>query len=143
MRAYKKDGRPECSIDGCNQPLYCKSLCTTHYSRMRRAGDVGEATRKKGHYGAGSVNGDGYRVLHSEGHPLAVAQGKVLEHRVVLFNALGAGQHSCHWCGVPLTWRGPAKSRINVDHLDWDKLNNDAANLVPSCLDCNTKRCAA
>ena len=144
MKAYKKPGRPPCSIEGCSQPLYCKGLCTTHYTRLRRKGSPGEAARLRGVFGAGSVNGDGYRVLHDRSHPLATAQGKVLEHRVVLFEKIGDGAHPCHWCRTIVAWgEGPAGSRLNVDHLDANKLNNDPGNLVPSCLDCNTKRAVA
>lgn len=35
MRAYKKPGRPPCSIEGCEKPLYAKGVCVTHYSRMK------------------------------------------------------------------------------------------------------------
>lgn len=62
------------------------------------------------------------------------------EHRAVLYDAIGPGPHSCHWCGKTIYWDAAAAERINTDHLDWNRLNNDAANLVPACLDCNTKR---
>lgn len=143
VRAYKKPDRSPCVIEGCGQPLYCKGLCTTHYNRLRRNGNVGSAERLRAPWGSGSINDDGYRVHHDPSHPLAVAQGKVLEHRAVLFGVIGDGSHQCHWCSADLTWHGPAESRLNVDHLDHDRLNNDPANLVPSCLDCNTKRSAA
>lgn len=32
---------------------------------------------------------------------------------------------------------GPVGSHV-ADHLDDDRLNNDPANLVPSCIPCNT-----
>ena len=30
----------ECIIEGCDRPVYCRSACTTHYERYRRAGEV-------------------------------------------------------------------------------------------------------
>lgn len=140
MRAYRKPNRPPCHLEGCDQPLYCKGLCVMHYSRSRTRGAVGAATRERRPCGSGGLTEDGYRVVKAPGHPLATAQDKALEHRVVLFAVIGDGIHGCHWCGKSLTWRGHAATRINVDHLDWDRLNNIPSNLVPSCLDCNTKR---
>lgn len=142
-RAYKKPNRPPCGVDGCTQPLYCKGMCTTHYTRQQRKGDTGPAERLRAPHGAGSVNDDGYHTLHNSAHPLATSQGKLLAHRAALYDEIGGGSHPCHWCATQLTWRGDAASRINVDHLDHDRLNNDPTNLVPSCLDCNTKRRAA
>lgn len=140
MRAYKKPGRPPCSVEGCYQPFYAKSLCTTHYTRLRRRGDVGGASRERGEYGQGHINEYGYRTIHAPGHPVATAQGKAYEHRVVLYDSLGEGPHPCHWCQRPMPWLGGAADAINVDHLDGDRLNNLPDNLVPACLDCNTKR---
>lgn len=135
--------KPRCSVDGCDDDKYCKGLCVMHYMRSRRTGTVGPAERQKGVYGQGSITEEGYRVLHIPGHPLARQQGKVLEHRVVLHAAIGDGAHPCHWCGRQLTWIGPPNSRICADHLDENRLNNVPENLVPACLDCNTKRAAA
>lgn len=142
-RAYKKPDRPPCSIDGCGQPMYARQTCVMHYTRMRKRGDVGSAKRERVPAGEGSINMYGYRVIKAPGHPRATAQGKALEHRVVLYDAIGPGPHPCHWCGVTLPWAGGASHGINVDHLDDDRLNNARENLVPSCLDCNTKRGAA
>ena len=86
------------------------------------------------------VNNVGYRVLtgHRD-HPLAMANGDVLEHRLVLFSQIGAGPHLCYWgCGRSLEWGGIRG--IIADHLDGDRLNNDPANLVPSCNPCNAHR---
>lgn len=139
-RAYQKPGRPPCTVEGCEQSLYCRGLCTMHYLRLRQTGDVGGAERLRGPIGSGSVTREGYHVTRNPAHPLATAQGKVATHRAVLFDTIGPGPHPCHWCNVSLTWHGSARGRINADHLDHDRLNNDPSNLVPSCLDCNTKR---
>jgi hypothetical protein len=80
-------------------------------------------------------------VLNLRDHPLARSQGKVAEHRVALFSKIGPGPHPCHWCGKSLAWDAERQSlKIMADHVDHDRLNNDPSNLVPSCLDCNTKR---
>jgi len=79
-------------------------------------------------------------VMHLPSHPLAGAQGKVGAHRVALFEKLGPADQPCHWCGLVLPWLGGAAKAINADHLDGDRLNNDPRNLVPACLQCNTKR---
>jgi hypothetical protein len=73
---------------------------------------------------------------------MAWKNGEVLEHRRVLYDAIGPGPHECHWsgisgCGKVLEWGGTGG--IQADHLDGDKLNNDPTNLVPSCLGCNRK----
>lgn len=81
------------------------------------------------------------------GHPLAWGRGVVVsQHRAVLWDKIGPGEHSCHWCGCRLVW-APTKlplpsgiSRLIVDHLDNDRQNNDPANLVPACSACNTLR---
>lgn len=140
VRAHQKAGRQTCELDGCSQPLYCRSLCVMHYSRLRKQGAAGPAERRRGPNGSGHVNAEGYRVLNQPDHPLAVAQGKVLEHRAVLFAALGPGPQQCHWCTKPLTWQGRPSERVCVDHLNWNRLDNTPGNLVASCLACNTQR---
>jgi len=77
-----------------------------------------------------------YVFITYPGHPLAGRKGRVALHRVVLFSKIGPGKHKCHWCGKEVSWaRG-----LQVDHLDWDKSNNDPNNLVPSCGHCNIDR---
>ena len=71
-------------------------------------------------------------------HPLSSKKGVVAEHRMVLYDTIGPGPHPCHWCGKPLDWGGA--QGIQADHVDEDKLNNDPANIVPSCLHCNLWR---
>ena len=86
------------------------------------------------------ISAQGYRVLTGQhDHPLAMPTGDLLEHRSVLFSQIAAGPHLCHWgCGRSLEWGGIRG--IIADHLDGDPLNNDPANLVPSCNPCNAHR---
>lgn len=86
------------------------------------------------------VSRKGYRYLRLPDHPIANSSGWVGEHRMVLYDAIGGGPHPCHWCGLALTWHGPASGRINADHVDGTRLNNVAENLVPACLVCNLAR---
>ncbi|AEJ94999.1 HNH endonuclease [Mycobacterium phage ArcherS7] len=81
----------------------------------------------------------GYRYLIVvEDHPLKTSHRgrRVAEHRLVLWKHIGPGTHPCHWCGKPVTWG----EDLQVDHVDWDKLNNVPDNLVPSCRPCNFDR---
>lgn len=75
-------------------------------------------------------------------HPVAVQGGLVAEHRRVLYDRLGPGPHSCHWCGREVRWDTypTAPGELVVDHLDWLKHNNDPDNLVPACRPCNLAR---
>lgn len=89
-----------------------------------------------------TYNKDGYRCLTGmQSHPLANS-GLLLEHRKVLWDKIGPGPHACHWgCGRVLDWGGQAG--LHGDHVDGDKLNNTAENIVPSCLSCNRRRALA
>jgi len=80
----------------------------------------------------------GYVVLTGQhGHPLANARGRLREHRKVLYDKIGPGEHRCHWCGVMVCWEG---GTLAPDHLDWDVANNHPDNLVPCCWACNSAR---
>lgn len=86
-----------------------------------------------------------YVSLYLPDHPLATADGKVLQHRMALYDAIGPGEHTCHWCGTPVIWQrreksAPFRGILVVDHLDADGLNNSLDNLVPSCQRCNRLR---
>jgi hypothetical protein len=78
-----------------------------------------------------------YIYLYRPGHPIADKNGRVQEHRMVLYDAIGPGPHCCHWCGRPsLTWGG--RAGVAVDHLNRDPSDNRVENLVVSCQRCNT-----
>jgi hypothetical protein len=85
-----------------------------------------------------------YRKIHLPDHPLAGSLGYVLEHRSVLFEKIGPGEHRCNWCGCVVVWsvdrRGNTGNCLIADHLDEDITNNYPANLVPSCNACNRLR---
>jgi hypothetical protein len=140
VRAYQKPGREPCSVERCTRPLYCRTYCVMHYNRTLKGSTLGGPESLRAPNGSGSVIPDGYRILNLRGHPLARAQSKVPEHRAVLFAKIGPGEHPCHWCGKTLGWGGRQSRKIMADHVDWDRLNNTPENLVPACLDCNTKR---
>jgi hypothetical protein len=87
-----------------------------------------------------------YHHMYRPGHPLASRNGKVYEHRLVLYDKVGPSPQSCHWCGKRIVWLvadpiWPNDPRlIFADHLDRDTANNDPDNLVPVCFNCNIAR---
>lgn len=84
----------------------------------------------------GYIDKYGYRILTGhQHHPLACHNGEIKEHRKVLYDLLGAGEHDCHLCGKVLDW-----AEMVVDHLDGDPLNNSPENLMPACRKCNWDR---
>lgn len=107
---------------------YCSRTCKSTASR-RVSNDDGTAF---------------YRVLSGhQGHPLASEKGWILEHRKVLYDAIGPGPHPCHQCGIPVNWAYKAyahKGNLTVDHLDENRFNNAPENLAPACGVCNQLR---
>lgn len=109
-------------------------MCEKHYHRMYRHGDVhakARSTKPKQRYRLA--------VGNFAGHPLCPPCGRVYEHRLALFDAIGYGPHWCHWCGVSVQWQIGGDG-LQADHMDGDKRNNHASNLVPSCPTCNAGR---
>lgn len=135
----------ECSVDGCTAQPRRNGLCEMHSEHLRTHGDPVErrqgAKKKPGRPLTGTVRKDGYRSITRHGHPLADKWGHVLEHRVVLYEKIGPGEHPCHWCGVTVRWEAGRAAGITVDHVDFDPSNNTPANLVPACNACNVRRC--
>lgn len=130
-----------CQADGCERRAGARGLCKTHYSRWAATGDPLGLRRAPN--GSGWIS-HGYRVLPAAGHPLSSKDDRVFEHRMVLFDKIGPGGHPCHWCGVMVRWLNGdgagAQGALIADHVDTDTLNNDPANLVPSCWKCNVGR---
>lgn len=129
-----------CSIADCQKTSESRGWCKEHYDRWIRHGDptvVIDTTSR------GSLSNRGYLLIHKAGHPLAMKGGRVAQHRVVLYEKIGPGDHLCNWCGACVSWdkSWPVHSNALVtDHLDHDRLNNDPGNLVPSCQSCNVRR---
>lgn len=139
----RTDRAPQCSVTGCTETRAAgRTICSMHRERIRSHGDTGAAERIRSKPGTATRRPDGYLIRTSPDHPLARAQGRVLEHRRVLFAAIGPGPHQCHWCSRPVDWtRGVSTpDALVVDHLDFDRANNDPSNLVPSCHPCNSQR---
>lgn len=85
----------------------------------------------------------GTRVMRRPDHPLAPRSGLVALSRIVLYEKIGPGEHTCTWCGCTVKWmpgEGNTKGALIADHLDWNQQNNDPSNLVPSCHVCNSHR---
>lgn len=136
-----RPSRLECEIANCDRPSRSRyaGVCEMHYYRERRHGDPLAVRPITGR----STTENGYVVVYQPGHPLARSDGWVLEHRVVLFAAIGPGWHDCHWCSTKVAWHRQYPRHLDalvVDHVDCDKTNNLEANLVPSCFACNLSR---
>lgn len=134
-------GRSSCAVDTCERVSHAKGYCKMHYRRFVKTGSPGGLLQAPN--GSGTVSSEGYRWIYAPTHALARTKRQILEHRVVLYDSIGGGEHPCHWCGVIVSWdlSYPADPlALIVDHLDEDKLNNDETNLVPSCNACNIRR---
>lgn len=126
-----------CELETCDKPSPGMQYCPMHLERLKRNGNF-ELQDRTRHF---HVNG--YVRIKREGHRLAQQDGWVYEHRVVLFEKIGPGDHPCHWCGTVVTWERTYPEHADglvVDHIDEEPANNDPANLVPSCSVCNFQR---
>lgn len=130
-----------CTLDGCDKPsrnLGSPAMCKMHYHRWYRHRDT---ERSAFTTNVTASLGRRYRTVAAKGHPLAMANGRAYEHRVVLYDKIGAGPHACHWCGTEVEWVGKGQPKeLQPDHLNDDGGDNRPENLVPSCRSCNTAR---
>lgn len=130
-------GNGRCHADGCERSAPRGRYCRMHQARMERYGKTELPPRADRHMHTG-----GYVNVRRPDHPVARKDGWAMEHRVVLYDAIGPGAHACRWCGQEVCWTTGAltKDSLVVDHLDDDKANNDRSNLAPACTSCNSAR---
>lgn len=143
QRKRVQTGSGTCTIAGCQKRARPskEQVCEMHYYRKRRTGTYDDPPAPT----LTARTSNGYLLVKQPHHPLArrAHGGYVLAHRVALYDAIGGGQHPCHWCGTTVDWDATYPERLDalvVDHLDDDKTNNVPINLVPSCNPCNTLR---
>jgi hypothetical protein len=130
---------PLCVFPGCQnrRGTYKTGICNSCYWRIKRTGTI-----ERRAWAYRSLSSHGYVVLSNKTHPLTNPAGRLYEHRMVLYDAIGKGPHPCHWCGTSVDWiKGKCfKGSLVPDHLDGVKSNNAVSNLVPACNHCNTNR---
>jgi 5-methylcytosine-specific restriction endonuclease McrA len=125
---------PPCPTPGCERQAkrVAAGLCDTCYCRLRRTGTTAPPVRSFRYRRA-----DGYISLVRPGHPLADRDGRVSEHRLVVYE--WQLEHDlpleCFWCGKLLTWED-----ATVDHLNEIKDDNRIENLALACDPCNRAR---
>lgn len=127
-----------CTVPECDKPARSAKAdwCKMHYHRWYRHGSTDKVAR-----GISTSQGRRYKSVYEPDHPLASVNGKVYEHRRVLFGILGFGDHACHWCGTTVRWATKGDpDELQPDHLNGDGADNRPENLVPSCRRCNTAR---
>lgn len=129
--------REPCSVEGCETRAQFRGMCKSHYCKEKyRALKAGTWEPKPPRQPDDTVvRKDGYVLRLATGHPLAMTSGYILEHRFQAYQKYGPGEQTCHWCSTPLEWKS-----LHVDHLDWQRTNNDPDNLVTSCPSCNVRR---
>ncbi len=133
----------KCSVVECWELVKAKGLCNSHYYRVLRTGDVMGDLPIRTWGSRQHLEKKRYRRVKAPAeHPLANKDGRVAEHRLVLYEHLGAGLHECHWCSTKISWdkRPPSEGSLTVDHLNFVRSDNRVTNLVPACFLCNSLR---
>lgn len=135
----KPVGPQKCIYEGCERLRVAWGYCATHHARIKRHGSPDVVLRSgRTRSGAPTLLSNGYLMEYNPEHPLGGAQ--ILQHRRVLYDAIGPGSHSCHLCGAAVTWGAERPDRLIVDHLDRNRANNDPANLRPICDACSDRQ---
>lgn len=102
------------AIEGCPYPIENKKrqLCGGHYSQFRAGREYTPYTRRQ-REGSGYINAAGYRIIRKPGHPNAMSEGKIPEHRWIMSEHLGRPLHEFE----------------NVHHKNGDRSDNRLENL--------------
>lgn len=125
----------KCKVADCDRKAtYIQQcVCQKHYFRMMRYGTY--ETTRVGKGSGRTHNAKGYQMLKLPGHPLAMANGFVYEHRKVIYDKYGDSLPPCEKCAKTVTWR-----TAHIDHIDEVVDNNDESNLRVLCRACNVMR---
>ncbi len=116
-------GNRICAKEDCALKHYAKDKCHNHYMVDYMRG------RPR------------YKNESRKGHPIASKNGVVAVHRLVVWYKYDGEDTICyHGCGTALYWfTEDRRSKVYVDHLDGNVLNNDEGNVVASCQRCNCR----
>lgn len=102
----------QCSVEDCGKPVRARGYCNSHYNFQRRHGTPTPPSRGKAP--ARRQEASGYvQVKMPSGHPMASMNGYVLEHRLVMAEALGRPLRPCE----------------NVHHINGVRNDNRPENL--------------
>lgn len=99
----------KCVIEGCGKKHIAKGYCQMHYRRVTLHGDPNQ----RAVYKKQTKDANGYIALWMPDHPMAIGQGYVYEHRLVMAEYLGRAL-------LP---------RENVHHKNGDRSDNRIENL--------------
>lgn len=78
---------PHCSVEGCERPIRSKGYCGSHYNKFRRWGTPEPAPRPKP--ALKKREPSGYVMVKRPESPMAMKNGYVPEHRLVMAEHLG------------------------------------------------------
>ena len=92
-----------CDFDKCHRPTKARGLCQQH-DRQRQKGQDLKPLKKRQRGGSPYVDSEGYVVVRRHAHPNAQADGRILEHRLIMSEKLGRalmpGENAHHKNGV-------------------------------------------
>lgn len=101
-----------CEVDGCDEPLRSKGYCQSHYAKWRRWGTPIPPDRPKPALRVRDKR-NGYVMVKDPTNPMAMQNGYVMEHRVVMAEMLGR----------------PLVKHENVHHINGTRDDNRPENL--------------
>ena len=78
---------PTCSVEGCDKPVRSRNMCASHYNKMRRWGTPEPPSRPKPKHTKRGPSG--YVMVKAPDNPMAMANGYVAEHRLVIAERIG------------------------------------------------------
>lgn len=135
LKAASEKDKPTytlCTVPGCSSAVRSPGCphCDMHYCRLRRTGSL-DLPKGDPFYRTPA----GYLMVACPGHPMAQKGGRAFHHRIVYYDAHGAGPFDCHWCGKVVTW-----DTLHIDHVNAVRDDNRLENLVASCPRCNQAR---